>query len=199
MIEHKMPGKLNNWTLEDLQLDTREVPNTLSPGQNIVAHYDRIVKQRNLENKNAVLGDLFELVVYDQLMKWNVDVVATGVHCPSHNRAEIDMLIHSDEHFGIMCKTSARERWKQVDRDSEVVRRNYPHLLGKGRELHPIMLVLREKPEQTADKARKQVAKLRSQMFSGAEVYHCLDEDGMIKLFHRLTRLTPGAIVREGA
>jgi hypothetical protein len=122
--------------LPDLQHWTRNVPDHRGhPGHRITEHYEAILKY-NAEKNNSKKGAYFEAVVYDALVFEGVDPDRIGLSVDVSNLrdADADFLIAPPgktfawasgnnwiDCTAILCKTSLRERWKQVDRDAGII------------------------------------------------------------------------------
>jgi len=118
---------------------TRDVPDGLSGdlGGRIVAHYAGALDASRGKLDNSTRGSLFEATVYDGLVYYGVAEERIGSKLDASwlgqrtLNAELDIVVSprgvafdksdpSTWAFGLLLKTSLRERWKQIDRDTHV-------------------------------------------------------------------------------
>ena len=107
--------------IESLAFDLKDVDTfNLSFSQRLVKHVEAIIKVPNRCKKGFIDGNDFSALFVDSLIQSGINPanIKTEVRCKKYV-AEIDVLV-LDKNFNAQAfhlKTSARERWRQAERD----------------------------------------------------------------------------------
>ena len=177
---------------------TRNVPVfSDNPSRHIVDHFTTLLDSA-LAGNNSSIGGWFEATVLDALLVYrsptgaSIDVsrIMTQVDIQPPLHAEVDILVKPSRITGfayfLYLKTSFRERWKQVDRDSIIASFVRRTPIAGTENYVTVALFFREHRGDSLEVVRKQAAQVLNKSRSIQEILSVSDVDAMKNLFCKI-------------
>ncbi|MGI9459969.1 MAG: hypothetical protein ACR2NF_08225 [Pirellulales bacterium] len=139
--------------IEPILLKVKNNDAKKNPARFLVNHMEAIKNTKHLSKENAFLGKCWEVLTLLTLMECGVFFGQIVFQWRPHDGegADMDMLVcRRGRHWLVSCKTSLRERWKQIAYEA-IVAKHYVEKKGK-KNIQAIGVFYCEKASDTNEK-----------------------------------------------